>query len=404
MKCINIISLGFLFGSIGCQAPPQGVSKSTPLFNDPNFDGYQAIHVETEDEIFGLSEQAKDFANQSIKGVKKGEDQIEALVHNIFARSDLNLLYRAEANTTANQTFLNRAANCLSMSIMTYALAKELGFGVRFQDIEIPEYWTLREGYSLLNGHINLQILPRQETDHVKFLIKGFEVDFDAQATRAHFPKTLLTISQVHAMFYNNKGADALLQQNFITAYPYFRAALTVEPTMSPALANLGYLYRLAGYYDYAETAYYYALLHDRRNLTAWRNLAFLFRLTDREIQGEEIFQRVARQRAANPFYHINLGDKAFTQSLWDQALEHYRQALRLDKSHHQVFFGLGKTYFELGNIKRSHYYLTLAKKKSRTHSQQQRYQSKIEVLKNWKAQIKSDVPNIALNQLADSL
>jgi hypothetical protein len=43
---------------------------------------------------------------------------------------------------------------------MTYALARELGFGVRFQDKDMPEYWTIREGQSLLNGHINYRFYP----------------------------------------------------------------------------------------------------------------------------------------------------------------------------------------------------------------------------------------------------
>lgn len=80
------------------------------------------------------------------------------------------------------------------MSIRTYALVNELGFGVRFQDFEISEYWTIREGQSLLNGHINLQILPRSSREQIKFFIQCFEVDFDTQATRQHFYKTLLRL------------------------------------------------------------------------------------------------------------------------------------------------------------------------------------------------------------------
>jgi tetratricopeptide (TPR) repeat protein len=48
------------------------------------------------------------------------------------------------------------------------------------------------------------------------------------------------------------------------------------------------------------------------------------------------------------------MGDKAFEKQQWKVALKHYRQALKLDKSTHEVFIGLGKTYFELGNNKRS--------------------------------------------------
>ena len=42
------------------------------------------------------------------------------------------------------------------------------------------------------------------------------------------------------------------------------------------------------------------------------------------------------------------MGEQAFEKQQWNNALEHYRRALKLDKSSHEVFFGLAKTYFEL--------------------------------------------------------
>jgi tetratricopeptide (TPR) repeat protein len=371
---------------IGCQAVPKiSVSHKTLLY-DQGFEGFESVIVESETEIFELNDEAKAFAKSAIKGVFKPKKQIQALVQQVFSRSDLNLLYRAEANTVANQTFHNRAANCLSMSIMTYALAKELGFSVRFQDIEIPEYWTMREGQSLLNGHINLQILPPSSREHIQFFTQGFEVDFDAQATRQHFPKTLLKLNQVVAMFHNNKGADALIKKDYVKAYAYFRAAFLQSPDLSSVLANLGYLYRLTGHYELAKRTYLRAIKQDKNNLTAWRNLSYLYRYMGHDEKANDIVDRVTRKRADNPFFHINMGDKAFEKQQWQIALRHYRQALKLDKSTHEVFFGLGKTYFELGNIKRSYHYLKLAKKKSRTQQEQAAYQGKIDMLATLKS------------------
>ena len=177
--------------------------------------------LESEKEIFELNDEAKSFAKLAIKGVFEPEEQIHALVQHIFSRSDLNLLYRSDANTVANQTFQNKAANCLSMSIMTYALVKELGFAVRFQDIEIPEYWTIREGQSLLNRHINLQIIPKQknqihfEVSERKVLLRIMDIamillgifaleyvfDFEYVTIDFEHPTYLLTLLGYYAIF-----------------------------------------------------------------------------------------------------------------------------------------------------------------------------------------------------------
>jgi tetratricopeptide (TPR) repeat protein len=273
------------------------------------------------------------------------------------------------------------------MSIMTYALAKELGFDVRFQDIEVPEYWTIREGQGLLNRHINLQIIPRQKNQiHFHFITRGFEVDFDAQATRQHFPKTRLNLNQVVAMFHNNIGADALINKDYVKAYAYFRAAILRFPDLTSALANLGYLFRLTGHYEYSENAYLQAITKDQNNWSAWSNLSHLYRYMGHDQKALDIEKRVAQKRSTNPFFHINMGDKAFDKEQWQIALKHYQRALKLDKRYPEVYFGLGKTYFELGNIQRSKQYLKLAKKKKRTGQEQATYQGKI----NFMASLKS--------------
>jgi tetratricopeptide (TPR) repeat protein len=379
MKHFSILLVTIML--IGCQAVPKISVSHKALLYDEGFEGFENVTVESEKEIFELNDEAKAFAQSAIRGVSKPKEQIQALVQHIFSRSDLNLLYRAEANTVANQTFRNRAANCLSMSIMTYALANELGFSVRFQDIEIPEYWTIREGQSLLNGHINLQILPSSSRKRTQFLTQGFEVDFDAQATQEHFPKTLLKLNQVVAMFHNNNGGDALLKKDYVKAYAYFRSAFMQSPDLSSVLTNLGYLYRLIGQYELAEKTYLWAIKKNKENLTAWRNLSYLYRYMGHDEKANNIVSRVTRQRSKNPFFHINRGDKAFDKQQWQIALGHYQRALKLDKRNHEVFFGLGKTYFKLGDVKRSYHYLKLAKKKSRTEQQQAVYQRQIDML-----------------------
>jgi tetratricopeptide (TPR) repeat protein len=377
----NLTTLLIVLLLTGCQSSAMQVSSAKPVLHDEVFADFEAYPLESKQQIFELNDDAKTFVAQSLKGVFNPIDQIEMLVRSVFSRSEFNLLYRADANTTATQTFENRAANCLSMSIMTYSLAKEAGFGVRFQDISVPEYWTRREGHSLLNRHINLQVLPKPDRNSMRFLTMGFEVDFDAQATRKHFPKSFLTLNQVHAMFYNNKGADALMQGHYEKAYAYFRGAITLEPESAATLANLGFLYRLSGHFQFAEESYLQAIRIDQDNLTAWKNLAFLYEHTQRFDKATEISNRVEAKRAKNPFYHVNLGDMEYENKNWQLALDHYRAALKIDKSYHEVFFGLGKTYFELGDLARSQHYLKLAKKKSRTEQEEEIYQGKLALL-----------------------
>ncbi|MBU2877308.1 MULTISPECIES: tetratricopeptide repeat protein [Aliiglaciecola] len=365
----------------GCQTTTnQMVIESRHLLNDNAFPDYQEIKIESEEEIFALDQEAKDFIQKQVAIVKDPVDRMETLVRLIFDRSEFNLLYMGSANTVAKETFQRRAANCLSMSIMTYALAKEAGFSVRFQDVQIPEYWTRRAGYSLLNGHINLMIMPR-EPGVIHLINTGLQVDFDPQNPQKSFPKQMVTKQAVTSMFYNNKGADALLSKSYTKAYAYFKKAAILSPNFISTWINLGILYRLVGDYESAESVYLYALQLDEDNLTGWENLAFLYEVTGRSEKASAIVNRIERVRSDNPFHHFIQGEQSFENGEFELALKHYRDALRLDKSKHEIYFGLAKAYYELGDVRRSQLYFKKAKDRARSHQDQERYQGKLDLL-----------------------
>tara|TARA_R110002153_G_scaffold3042_8_gene14469 strand:- start:11797 stop:12966 length:1170 start_codon:yes stop_codon:yes gene_type:complete len=375
------ISFIFLVFFSACQSTVVHVLPSEGVLYDQGYSGFSEISIESEEQVFYLDETAKEFVVSTIGARNNKFDQMEALVKAIFGRSELNLLYQGDANTIANDTFHSQAANCLSMSIMTYALAIEAGFDVDFQEIMIPEYWTRRGGFSLLNGHINLKMLVPHEPNVFVFSTRSYQVDFDPQSSRRGLPKKVVSKDTIVAMFYNNKGADAVLRKDYVTAYAYFRSALLLQPNFHSAWINLGILYRLNQYFPQAESAYHHALALNSDSLTAAENLAYLYMFTGRNEEAAEILAKVEEQRNSNPFYHVNLGEQEMEQKHWDQALAHFRRALSLDRSTHEVYFGLARVYFEIGELQQSERYLKQAKNTAKNKHDEQRYQSKLEFL-----------------------
>jgi Flp pilus assembly protein TadD len=364
-----------------CQSTQVQVIPTESLYYDQGFSGFTDLDIETQEQVFYLDETAINFVLDIMEPSDNQVDQIEALIHAIFNRSELNLLYQAEANTVASDTFHSRAANCLSMSIMTYALAEIAGFDVRFQEIIIPEYWTRRAGFSLINGHINLKVSAQSDPNVYVFSPRSFQVDFDPQASRRSLPKKVVSKQAVLAMYYNNKSVDALLKKQYVLAYAYLRHALKTNPNFHSGWVNLGILYRLNGYLPQAEKAYQQALAIDSDSLTTWENLAYLYNLTDKETEAKIILSRVKQKRNDNPYYHVNLGEEFMEQHNWDEALAHFRKALTLDRSKHEVYFGLARAYYQIGNVGQSKHFLRLAKRKARNNQDEQRYQNKLDLL-----------------------
>ena len=367
-----------------CQSTDNQHVKAAPtLLNDSLFPSYTLFPVESSDEIFYLDEDAQFFAEQAVYEKSALQKNVKGLVKAIFDHSDQGMLYRNGANTTANTTFNNRAANCLSLSIMTYALAKHVGLQAKFYEVEIPEYWTRREGYSLLNGHINLRVQLPEDPNVVSIGGSFADVDFDPQTLRSYFPRIAVSEEKVIAMFYNNNGADALVANSYTKAYSYFRAAATIAPELAQSWVNLGVLYRMADAYEQAEAAYKHALSLNSENLTAWENLSILYRYQDRFEEAKTINQMVDTKRQSNPFYHYILGEQAFDNEEYEAAISYYLKGLKLDNTRHEILFGLAKTYFESGDITNAEQYLSRAIKHANNRQDKSRYQSKLSALAN---------------------
>ncbi len=299
----------------------------------------------------------------------------------IFDHSDYGMLYRNSANTTADTTFNNRAANCLSLSIMTYALAEHVDLVATFYEVDIPEYWTRREGYSLLNGHINMRV-SMPEVNHVTSIGGSWaDVDFDPQMLRNYFLRKPVSKNKIVSMYYNNKGADALVANSYTKAYSYFRAAATLTPELQQSWVNLGVLYRMVDAYEQAEMTYKHALSLDDENLTAWENLSILYTHQDRNEEAMQITQMVEAKRKNNPFYHYILGEQAFESGNIMAAIKHYRKGLKLDNARHEILFGMAKAYNELGDVSEAQRFLERAVKHSPNQQEKQRYSSKLATL-----------------------
>lgn len=363
-----LMLLGFSLFCSGCAATlitSDDLLPAEQLLKDDAFPHFGSYPIEQAREIFALDEDAKAFVAKTTRGLHSNEDKIKKLIRRIFSRAELDLIYTASANTIASETFQNASANCLSLSIMTFSMAREAGFLSEFQIIDIPEYWTRRSGYSILNGHINLRIKSDNRTNTKVLFKKSFVVDFDPASGAEQFISRDASVPVVLAMFYNNKGAEALMKQNNDLAYAYFRESLLADDGYPGAWVNLGLLYRKIGLYDFAMNAYHRAISLDESHNTAWENLAILHKHLGNVKAASEINRRLDAKRNENPFYHQMLAEVDREKGSLESSIHHYERAIRLNRNQHEFYFGLASVYFEKGDFERSERFLKLAKKKA---------------------------------------
>lgn len=347
-----------------------------PVYADA-FPAARSVKLESLAQILTLPEEAKRFLNKiKVTAEQKQTTPLDELIDSLFAEQQLGLSYFSDANSTVAETFRNRQANCLSLTLMTYALARGLGLDASLQDVFIPEYWSRKQGFSLLNGHVNVLLTDTRDPFATPRL-----VDFDARMQGQQFKSETMSVNRALSMFYNNKGANALVYGNYPVAFRYLSAALKQDDQFTAAWINLGVLYRFAEHYRYAEEAYQKVLQLDAQNLTARENLAILFRLTGRDSMANELAKEVHQLRVANPYYHLIRGDEAFEEGDFNLAHTYYRRAYRLDRTNHLILFALGKTALATGETDDAQAFLERAIKRAEIPADRQRYSAKLAIM-----------------------
>ncbi|GKW53710.1 hypothetical protein NCCP2140_27630 [Pseudoalteromonas sp. NCCP-2140] len=363
--------------------PPFALTQSNTFTQTP---------VETQQEIFALSEHVKEQLDSAFPKDSRSLQSTKRLMKFLLQNGDASLSYQSGATLTANQAYSNLNANCLSLSILAYSLADYLGLVGQFQKVHIPEYWALDNGFNLLTGHINLKVSEAQKLVVNRKVIypeeRSLVIDFDPNSRQEAFKTSNINKARITAMFYNNKGAAAMLKHDYDTAFSYYKAAVDIDSNYSGAWGNLGVLFRLTSDYQNAETAYQYAISLDPDNNTALGNLARLYNLTDRKEQGQAILAKLDKKRQANPYYHISLGNDAYTTARYQDALKHYKKARDLNPTLHDTDFGLARTYYQLGDLKLAKKYLTMANNKADFDHDKQRYESKLQALRSHTAKL----------------
>ena len=355
MKLFFIIYITLFL--LGCQSTlpleKSALNTNYALLKDDFFTTYDQI--ETQKQIFALDENIKQFIHSKLLTVRDNRKRAAKLLNFIFNNREVTLAYQSSANLTASETFHTNKANCLSLTIMAYALAKEAKLDIRFQQVNIPEFWVRNKQYNMLTGHVNLLLITAKEPS--KTLVYGsdsLQIDFDPYIAQKRFNKQFIDKNTVIAMFYNNKGAQAIVDEQYHTAYAYFKAAVVQKPDFSIAWSNLALLYRINHLHLLAKETYQYALELNNNNLTALANYAILLTLIGEINEANKINQLLYRKRQDNPYYQALLADEAFYRQDYKQAVKLYKKAIELNHKAHEFYFGLAKTYYKLALFNKS--------------------------------------------------
>lgn len=375
------VTLALATGCAATTAPaPPDPAAVTPLLQDAAF-GPPAQPVRAED-VLALDDEMRYYIEHGLVRHQRRAGRQQALMEAMYDRNMLKLEYDGGTTRTAREAFQARSGNCLSLVILTAALAQHLSLPVTYQSVEVEDSWTRSQGLLFVAGHVNLVIGERM-LDRGRGFGTSFNmtVDFLAPQDLRRRHVTRISEQRVLAMYFNNRAAETLAQGELDQAYAFARAAVLQDPGFPSAQITLGVIYHQRGLLAPAETAFRQVLRAQPNNTQALADLSAVLSTMGRGAEAQQVRQELARLETFPPFHFFELGKAAVQRGDHEAGLAFLKRELSRDPDYHEVHFWLAQAYRGMGDARSARRHLTLAVANSTTRSDHDLYAAKLDRL-----------------------
>jgi Tfp pilus assembly protein PilF len=371
---------GLCWALAGCAGVPEArpTPPIAPLFDDAAFGApSQRIDVAA---VFALSPAMERYLEVQIAPRLRRDGRVQGLAEALAHPGALRLEYDSQVTRTAAEAFDARAGNCLSLVLMSAALAKRLDLPVQYQVLVGYQAWSRSGDLTFVSGHVNLSLSGRvidREPGRVG-LNPVVRIEFGEVGAGRRALLKPVDESRIVAMFMNNRAAESLVAGAVDDAYAYVREAARQDPGYSAVYNTLAVVYQRRGIEARAEAALRHALLLDDANIPAMANLAALLERSGRAAEAADWRTRLARLEADTPFQHFDLARAAIGVGDYAAARDHLKRELARDPDYHEFHFWLSVAYNGLGDERRARSHLATAMRNSITRRELAIYESKL--------------------------
>jgi Tfp pilus assembly protein PilF len=364
-----------------CATPGVAPADPASLFLDSAF---RSKPVPADPQVLALSDAMRRYLAVDIAREVRESGKLRGLVAALESNAHLKLEYDSGITRTAAEAFEARAGNCLSLTVMTAALAREIGLTVSFQRVLAEPLWT-RSGDTLFaNGHVNIILGSHPANDHAIYRrVEGVIIDFMPSAELRRQRSLEIQEQTVTAMYMNNRAAETMRAGSLDEAYWWARGAVMHDPRFLEGINTLGVVYSQHGDLAQAERVFRYLLAVESENVSAIANLVGVLKRQGRETESVALRDRLKQIEAQPPFHYYDLGMAALRKKEYEVAKGHFERELRRNAYYHEAHFGLAVAHLGLGEVKPARQHLASAMEMSTNRAEQNLYAAKLAWLRS---------------------
>ncbi len=359
-------SLAFAVGSFGlhgCGSAPPVPAPLREAWPDQLFAYSPELITVRKEDLFRLDpELAERLADPAIQRLSNAS-RLERLIAMLYGQEVRRFNYAAGHTTVASETWRLRRGDCLSLTVLAYAMGRALKLRVDMQEVPIAALYERRDQYDFLSQHVNVRFHNTSpvELPHGTSTMPSRDMilDFEPGLGGRHVGE-VLSDESILARYYNNIAAEHLAKGRQGLAYAHFKAAILTDPAYAASYGNLAVLYRAKGLQSAAEQLLRHAVALSGQSYVPLYALHQLLTEQGRGAEASDIERQLAAKREVDPYHWIGLGLRHFETGDFRAAIRALKRAQELTTGYEEVHRLLALAYWRAGEQARAHEQLAM--------------------------------------------
>ncbi len=358
-------------------APPPAIAPQTPQHYFAKVDADAIPQVAA---FYQLSEaqqqQFLQFYHQTKLQQLPGNKRLEMFLHQQLS----NFHYEGK-NYSASQTMQLMSGNCMSLAVLTTALAKLVNIEVGYRATYGEPMLNFSGDLFISSDHVRTYLFSQDEPDPDRLITQKAAVAIDYFPDRLDRLGAMFDHRRFAAMMYNNLAADALLADDQNKAFWLTQAALQQDPTYSASINLLGILYRRAGDLASAQQWYEFGLKHSINPAAIAGNYLQVAQELNDNAAIHRLEALLQQSNDDNPYNWFYLAYQAEQQQQQDKAILYYQKLLEQAPYLHRANLALARLYLQQNNNTAARTVLRQALRYSYEQGQVAMYKAKLQAV-----------------------
>ncbi|MBE7940152.1 MULTISPECIES: hypothetical protein [Ramlibacter] len=333
-----------------CASTPQTGAEPAGLWQDaPFFASAGDDPAVTRQSLYALPPELRARLAAQVQATPGRRDKLRILLATVYGPDGVQAFrYRAGHSTVAADTWREARGDCLSLTVLAYAVARALDMPAQMQEVDGPWLFDRQGQMDFVNSHVNL-LLPGALKEPLDTQAHDIAIDFepDMASRRRGRP---LDENEVLARYFNNVAVQAFAAGERKRAYAHFRAAARAQPGYAAVYANLAALLRADGHEAAAEASLRHALALAPDSWVALQGLHALVLAQGRVEEAAALAKAIAARQALDPDYWIGRGREALLADQPQAAVRALERAREISIGHDELHRLLAVAYGRVGD------------------------------------------------------